>query len=317
MKTFEGYQRGVNMGGWLSQCDYSEERLNGFILEEDFAVVKSWGLDHVRIPFDYNIVQNEEGTLIEAGFEHLDRAVGWAQKYGLNIILDLHKTIGYSFGSDYGGKCAFFEDPQLQECFYTLWSEVARRYGEYSEFVAFELLNEITDQEYSEKWYRIAENCVKRIREYAPDTWVLLGGYGYNSVEAVSDLPAPWDSKIVYNFHCYKPHPYTHQKARWDRNIDQTKNWKYEEMGVDTAYFEEYFRKACEAAEKNSTTLYCGEYGVIDQAEPEDALNWFKDIHAAFKKLGIGRSVWTYRQMDFGISDARMDAVRDELLKYL
>ncbi len=187
----------------------------------------------------------------------------------------------------------------------------------YAEFVAFELLNEITDKEYSEKWYGIAEECVKRIRVYAPDTYILLGGYGYNSVEAVKDLPVPFDSKIIYNFHCYKPHAYTHQGAPWDRSIDHNKRWKYEEMGVDAAYFEAYFKEACEAAEKNNTLLYCGEYGVIDRADPADSVNWYKDIHTAFEKLGIGRSAWTYREMDFGISDARMDAVREELVKYL
>ena len=35
-----GFHRGINLGGWLSQCDYSPERLNGFITEEDFAVIR-------------------------------------------------------------------------------------------------------------------------------------------------------------------------------------------------------------------------------------------------------------------------------------
>jgi hypothetical protein len=40
-------------------------------------------------------------------------------------------------------------------------------------------------------------------------------------------------------------------------------------------------------------------------------------IHTAFETYGIGRAAWSYREMDFGISDARMDAVREELLRYL
>ena len=63
--------------------------------------------------------------------------------------------------------------------------------------------------------------------------------------------------------------------------------------------------------------LYCGEYGVIDKASPEDALAWFRMINAAFEKYGIGRAAWRYRQMDFGLSDARMDGVRNELVKVL
>ena len=37
MKEFKGFTRGVNLGGWFSQCDYSDDRLNNFIVEEDFA----------------------------------------------------------------------------------------------------------------------------------------------------------------------------------------------------------------------------------------------------------------------------------------
>ena len=68
---------------------------------------------------------------------------------------------------------------------------------------------------------------------------------------------------------------------------------------------------------KNGTVLYCGEYGVIDLAEPEDALKWFKAINTAFDRLGISRAAWSYKKMDFGISDSRMDNIRSEIIKYL
>ena len=40
-------------------------------------------------------------------------------------------------------------------------------------------------------------------------------------------------------------------------------------------------------------------------------------ISAVFSAHGIGRAAWRYRKMDFGLSDGRMDSVREELLKYL
>ncbi len=36
-----------------------------------------------------------------------------------------------------------------------------------------------------------------------------------------------------------------------------------------------------------------------------------------FDKYHIGRAAWSYKEMDFGISDAHMDSVRDEVLKRL
>ena len=60
MRKFNGFLNGINFGGWYSQCDYSLDRFNNFIKEEDFKKVSEWGMDHVRIPVDYNLVQNDD-----------------------------------------------------------------------------------------------------------------------------------------------------------------------------------------------------------------------------------------------------------------
>ena len=62
MRIWTGHQKGINLGGWYSQCDYSQERYDKFITAEDFAVIKSWGLDHVRVPIDYNLLEDEAGA---------------------------------------------------------------------------------------------------------------------------------------------------------------------------------------------------------------------------------------------------------------
>ena len=87
-----GFRRGVNLGGWFSQCDYSEDRLEHFITEKDLDTIAAWGLDHVRIPVDYNVLENEDGTWCEKGFMRIARAIGWCKARGLKVVLDLHKT---------------------------------------------------------------------------------------------------------------------------------------------------------------------------------------------------------------------------------
>lgn len=314
-----GFYRGIDLGGWLSQCDYSKERLDGFITEPDFAKVASWGADHVRIPVDYNILENEDGTAYEeSGFERIDRAIGLAQKYGMNAIVDLHKTAGFSF--DAGEReSGFFESAKYQERFYRLWEELAKRFAGYADDVAFELLNEVTEQHFIGEWNRISRECIKRIRAYAPDTLILLGSYWNNSPEAVKDLEKPYDDKVIYNFHCYSPLAFTHQGAYWidDEAFDRNARPRFDDMDITPAYFEELFADALKKAEENGTELYCGEYGVIDIASPEDTLKWYRTIHSVFEKHGIARAAWSYKEMDFGIADSRMDGVREELLKYL
>lgn len=315
MKNFTGFTKGVNLGGWLSQCDYSTEHLESFITEKDFEKIASWGLDHVRIPIDYNIIQDDDGAFKESGFGYIDKALAYCRKYGLNAVIDLHKTIGYSFDRD-EKESGFFDNIKFQERFYSFWAEFARRYGN-SQGIAFELLNEVTDKEFSAKWNEIAKECIKRIRILAKDTVIIVGGYWNNSADAIKDLDPPYDDKVVYNFHCYDPLIFTHQKAHWVYHVDVSKEMSYEESGCSADSFIKGFKEASEIAERNNTVLYCSEYGVIDRVDVSDALKWFKDINAAFEYYGISRCVWNYKEKDFGLTDDRMTGVIDELVKYL
>lgn len=311
-----GFYRGINLGGWLSQCDYSEERLNHFITEPDFAKIASWGADHVRIPLDYNVIENADGTYKEEGFARIDKALELCRKYNLNTVLDLHKTAGFSF--DFGEQEAgFFENESLQERFYGIWETLARRYGNDSRHIAFELLNEVTEASYIDAWNRISNECIKRIRVYAPDTLILVGSYANNCASAVKDLAEPYDSRVVYNFHCYEPLKFTHQGATWTDKIQPQERISYDESGITPEFFEEFFASALEKAKNSNTVLYCGEYGVIDRVSPEDTLKWYKAINSVFEKYGISRCAWSYKEMDFGLSDARLDGIREELLQYI
>ncbi|MBO7650659.1 MAG: cellulase family glycosylhydrolase [Lachnospiraceae bacterium] len=342
MKQWKGFEYGVDFGGWLSQCPPTEEHYASFVKEEDFAKVKEWGLDHVRVPVDYLLFEDNKGTPRYERLSYLDFAVEQCAKNGLNMVLDLHRTIGYSFDEGYGEN-GFFESPELQEHFCKTWEMLASRYGKYGH-LAFELLNEVTKKEYSDTWNRVSDECIRRIRAIAPSTPILLGGYYNNSVEALKDLALPQDENIIYNFHCYDPLVFTHQGATWIKTMDPAFRCPFkmtyseytqksvEQLGegfahvfdafgldntIDEGYFEALFKEAVAVAEERNVRLYCGEYGVIDRVDPEEALLWFEDFHKALKKFGIGSAVWNYKLMDFGLSDARMDGVRDRILKLI
>ena len=342
MDSFNGYMKGINLGGWLSQCDHSEERYAGFITERDFEILAGWGIDHVRVPVDYDLVETKDGDLKESGFAHIQDAIDWAGNYRLNMILDLHKTFGYSF-DDGEQEAGFFENTAYQERFYRLWEQFAERFGKFKDRLAFELLNEVTDRAYCDVWNQIADQCIKRIRKIAPDINILIGGYYNNSVTAVKDLLPPADEHIIYNFHCYDPLIFTHQGAYWipsmkkDLQISVRSTYaalreaseqsllpvppessrfdKDDRLGP--AYFEALFEEAVQVAQERNVRLYCGEYGVIDRASADDVLLWYEWIHAAFEKYGIGRAAWSYKEMDFGLSDSRLDTQRERLLTLL
>ena len=317
MKKMIGFNKGVNFGGWLSQCNYEKEHLDTFITENDFKIAASWGLDHIRVPFDYNILENEDGTFSEEGFAYLDMAVNACKANGLNLILDLHKTAGFSFDYYAENESGFFDSQEYQERFYRLWEEVARRYGSLTPNVAFELLNEVTDADFIGAWNRIANECIRRIRKIAPNILILVGSYWNNSAATVQYLDAPYDENVFYNMHCYEPLKFTHQGAYWTTDIIPEERIAFEESVTSEEYFEELFSTAIAKAEKHGSGLYCGEYGCIDVVSPEDTIKWYRTINAVFRKHDIGRAAWNYKAMDFGLSDDRLKDVHDELIKLL
>ena len=339
MKKCDGFINGINFGGWFSQCDYSKDRFDNFIKEEDFKKVSEWGIDHVRIPVDYNLIQNEDYSFKEDGFQRIEKCIELCKKYNLNMVLDLHKTIGFSFDKE-EKEMGFFNNKEYQENFYTLWLEFTRRFSKYESMLAFELLNEVTEYEYKDSWNNIATECIKRIREISPTIRILVGGYYNNAVSAVKDIDIPFDENIILNFHCYEPLIFTHQGAYWIDTMDTnfrtsyditfkqvtnlTKQYinhigmNYDFMDsnekISSHYFETIFKEAIEYANDKNIPLYCGEYGVIEYASPEDTKKWYQDINSVLNKYGIGHALWSYREMDFDFVNPKYDNVRKAII---
>lgn len=337
MKKWNGYQKGVNLGGWLSQAELTKEHCDTFITRVDFENIAKSGFDHVRLPIDYDLVQDEHGNLIEEGFGYIQSCIDLCGEFGLNMVLDVHKTAGYSFdeGEDESG---FFHSEVLIERFIALWTEFAKRYGKFSQWLAFELLNEVVDETDNEPWMKIAERTVKEIRRYSADIKILIGAYMNNSVTTVSRIAPAFDENIVYNFHCYEPLLFTHQGAYWIKGMPEDFRINYPtgkaeflektnsieaviepfedmipEEGFSPEYFEKLFADAVKIAEERDVMLYCGEYGVIELADPESALNWYRDIHSVLGKYGIGHALWCYKGKDFGLTDGLLSGIKDKI----
>lgn len=336
MKRFNGFMRGINLGGWLSQCaEYTEEHYSGFITESDIRTISEWGLDHVRLPVDYNVIEDEDGMALNDGYRHIYDCVEWCGRYGLNLIIDLHKTPGFAFDNKAEDN-VMFDSPELQGRFISLWTNIAARFGKCGN-IAFELLNEIVEKD-SSRWNALAARAIKEIRRFAPDTKIIIGGIQWNSVHTLALLDIPADDNIVYNFHFYEPFIFTHQLAPWqpliaDKTIRYPGNmeeyrrvskeiccfgsglWGTDTMGAE--FMEGLISEAVEAAEKAGVPLYCGEYGVIDRAEISDTAIWFEDIHSVFEKYGIARAAWTYKGINFGISGEHYSQYLSKIIQSL
>ncbi len=322
LKEFKGYFNGVNLGGWLSQCEYTKNHYDSYINENDIEKIANHGFDHVRLPIDYELIEDENGKIFDDGFVYIDSCLEWCKKYKLNMIIDLHKTRGYDFG-DPESAYRFFNEKDLIDDFQMIWKAIATRYSD-CDNVAFELLNEIVPFDVADAWNPIWKDTCNIIRSVALDNPIIVGGVCYNSANTVSLLDKPESANIVFNFHCYEPFKFTHQGAEWSEAITDPSarpaypgSFDYYKMNISETvtnivnkhnitsmgvpFFEALFEDAVDTASKYNIPLYCGEYGVIENADKESQANWMHDINTAFYNLGIGHAVWNYKGLSFEI----------------
>ncbi|KAF8971713.1 exo-beta-1,3-glucanase [Flammula alnicola] len=123
--------RGVSLGGWLIIEDFTtpslfdnandtrivdewtfgqyqdkavarsalEKHWSTYITEQDFADIFAAGLNHVRIPVGYWAFEIYPGDeFVQGQLPYLLKAVKWAAKYGLKIIIDLYGAPGSQNG---------------------------------------------------------------------------------------------------------------------------------------------------------------------------------------------------------------------------
>lgn len=338
---FEKYRSGMNLGGWLSQCNYEKEHIAEFIKEDDVKKIALWGLDHIRLPFDCSVLESdsEPFNYLEDGFAVMDKALAWCKAAGLNLVLDMHKAPGYAFGNKSADNVLFSDETALKR-FISLWERIARRYKNEGDCLIFELLNEVVDAQ-GDAWNKVARKAIKAIHAIDSNRYILLGGPNYNAVNGLAALEIWDDKRVLYNFHFYEPMYVTHQQASWtplkDSGIAQPYPGKITGLEIlqklfgkhlqftpvnettvfDSNYLEERLSLAVEFAQKHGKELYCGEYGVIDRATLESRINYIKDTNTLFEKYRMGRALWTYKRMDFPSIDENGEPVSLELVKIL
>ena len=328
MQSELNLNRGVNLGGWLSQYQrFDLSHFNSFIREEDIARIASWGMDHVRLPVDYPVLEEElpNNEYVVSGFKYLDRCLNWCQKHGLNLLIDLHKAPGYAFGE--WEKASLFSDPKNRHRFLQIWAGLADHYRG-TENIGFELLNEIRLPD-STPWNQLVSETIPVIHEIDPDRPIMIGGNHYNSPDQLQYLDVYEDQRILYTCHYYFPMVVTHQRAYWVpplEHISQEVNYPgpYPEIDsfgdeligkpMDKDLLEYFLQPALDFMETTGKWVYCGEFGVIDRAPMDTRVNWTRDMVSLFIENNIGWALWTYKAMDFGLVDHNGDLINKQLL---
>jgi len=98
------YTLGMALGPRKAHDQVLKPHWDNWVCEDDFAKIRSYGFNVVRIPIGFWAYDNT-GTPFSKGAAHyLDQAVGWANTTGLKVIIDLHGAPGSQNGFDNSGQ---------------------------------------------------------------------------------------------------------------------------------------------------------------------------------------------------------------------
>ncbi|MGN0514629.1 MAG: glycoside hydrolase family 5 protein [Lachnospiraceae bacterium] len=114
-----------------------------YITERDFVTIKNMGMEAVRIPVPYFIFGDREPFI--GCVKELDKAFNWAEKYDLQILIDLHTAPMGQNGFDNGGICGvckWSQYPEEVEFVLSVLERLAERYGKRKGLWGIEVINE-------------------------------------------------------------------------------------------------------------------------------------------------------------------------------
>jgi len=313
-------RRGINLSEWFAQVydprGYTKEHLVGWVTADDIALIKSMGFDHVRLSINPEpMMHHNEADRIPADYlGYLDGAVKMILDHGLAVILDMHPD------SDFKAKLVQRDDEVEQ--FSDFWRALARHYSTYDpEMVYFEMLNEPEFRD-RYRWAGVQATLAVAIRDGAPKHTIIAAGANWSDIDDLLELTPLSDPNVIYNFHFYDPHTFTHQGATWGENywhfetklaypaemqnaeqvaleqpdrLNRVRVLRYALDHWDANRIAVEIGQAAEWAKHWNVPLTCNEFGVYRKdSDPQDRARWIHDVRATLEHDGIGWNMWDY-----------------------
>jgi endoglucanase len=311
---------GINLSEWFAQVydqkGYTKEHFEAWTTAQDIALIRAMGFDHVRLSVNPQPMwrQGQADWIPAEYLGYVDRAVQMILDQGLAVIIDIHPD------SDFKQKLT--TDDSFVEQFTDYWRALARHYATTNpELVSFEILNE---PEFHDRfrWQGVQAKLAVAIREGASQHTIIVAGAYWSSETELLFFDPLHDSNIIYNFHFYEPHIFTHQGANWSTNyVHYLKDLPYPSTpenvqaaaalipdavnrlqaihyGLDrwnAARVDGEIGQVAAWAKRWNVPVTCNEFGVYRKAaNPQDRAAWISDVRTTLEKYGIGWTMWDY-----------------------
>ena len=313
-------RHGINLSGWFAQVGdpkgYTREHFISHTTPRDIALIKAMGFDHVRLSINPQPMfrAGQADAIPREYLDYLDDAVHTVLSNGLAVILDMHPE------TDFKNRLA--KDDPFVEQFGNFWRAFAKHYATSDpNLVFFEILNEPELQD-RYRWAGVQIKLAAAIREGAPRHTIIASGARWSADDELLFLEPLPDPNVIYTFHFYEPHIFTHQGATWGVDF-----WHFEHGLVypstpesaervaalvpeaanrlyvirygferwDSGRIEAEVAQVGEWARRHEVPVICDEFGVYRKyADTGSRAAWLTDVRTSLERHGMGWTMWDY-----------------------
>jgi endoglucanase len=309
-------RHGINASEWFAQtANYSAEQTNKYTDDADIALMAQLGFDNVRLSIDAAPLTRSLFGRDTDFMGRLDHAVDQMLAKGMAVQIDIHPESDYKKRVSTTGEGV--------DRFVMLWRKLAAHYADRNpDLIFYEIMNEPEEHD-PYRWSGVQARAAEAIREVAPKNTIIATGPNWSSVaDLLTQEPLP-DGNVIYNFHFYEPHEFTHQGAGWggtwwiythDIPYPANENSMQESLkqlpDASSRYAMEHYwldhwdahriRLQIDAAatwgKEHNVPLICNEFGAYrEHTKAPDRMNWIRDVRTALEADGIGWTMWDYR----------------------
>ena len=323
--------KGCNLGNWLmlemwmlnytdrgfaDQYDliktletrFGEEETKGlmdiyrtnWIQGSDFDIIKSFGMNTVRLPFDYKLLMNSDEKpfhLKDDAWEWFDQAISMAKKREMYVILDMHGAPGRQSGMDHSGRVGYnklWSNKNHQKQTVWLWNQISQRYRKEPAVAAYDLLNEPWGNN-ERNLKKVILKCYRAIRENNDEHIVIFPGHT-SGIDFYKNIRSVNLDNVIYTMHFYpgffgwgSPKPYIH-----------------------TQFIKEGLSAWKKKMESFNSPLLIGEFNVVlKKAGGGEMMRRYYDY---YESLNWPATMWSYKVLnnDGGIGEGSWGMVTNE-----
>lgn len=290
---------GWNLGNTLDPINCGSDDLayerawgNTTTRRDLITFIKYEGFDTIRIPVSWGDHAGDAPDYIirEQWFARVQEIVDWCVEEDLYIILDLHHDEEWI-------KEASTDYDKVMEKYKALWTQIADRFGNYSNKLIFESMNEVGfDDLGTEKGCELVNKInaefvelIRKSGKLNKERYLLLAGY-WTDIDRSCEgaIVMPDDDKTILSVHYYSPAQFAIAEKGTSWGYSET--WGTDE---DFVYLDGQMKKLKESFIDKGTPVIMGEYGCLKKDKDEASrVLYLSSVAEYCLKYGICPVLW-------------------------